>query len=151
MTVVDFCNKYGVATSSFYVSRRAGQFPKNVCYTKKGDDLLYVNEEYFLRRQKFKEDVIQFNQDLYYLLSEHMSDTNISRLVSVTGKVKLLSCNTFLSDGLWTIGRTSIMSTKVSNANWNMYRVGNWLLNRISRIKRKKIDVEFILDKRMPA
>jgi hypothetical protein len=145
---VQFCEKYNIEPSGFYMSRLNSQFPKDVCYYIDRDDILYVDEQYFIRRKEFKKKVINFNQDFYYLLEEHMSDAAIAELITIDQDITKTSAQVFLNTRLWRLDTETILSTKVSKINWAMYRIGHWFLNRINRYKRDKIDIGSILDDR---
>lgn len=139
MTVTEFSDKYGIDKASLYVGINQKWLPKSILIpTDRGYN--NVDEQWFLRRLKFKKDVELYCHDMYYLIM-HSGLTSEMKLAKVTG-----ISQPWFRDGLFSFHRGSITRFKVSPAMWKFFRFCRRLERVLSRKYNIQFDIEKILD-----
>jgi hypothetical protein len=136
---VHFCEKYEINRNRLDVFVHNGRIP-DVHTTKKD-----INEDYLLKIQDFKRKVQFRNQELYYLLSEHFKNIEISR-VCVNGGLTSESISDYLRYNVFMVEECNILNTRISRTALACYRYW-WKIER--RLRRRGASIAKILDNRM--
>ncbi len=106
------------------------------------DGFRYVDEKYLLRRVAFKAYVKEFNQEVYYLLSEYFTVAEMTRVSKLE--------RGYLEHNLFALKADSILSYRVTPAAWEWFRFFRSVV-RLLRKRQPRLVVGYILDRRMDA
>lgn len=149
MLVMDFCQKYGLSRDAVYVAKSEGKLPSSIFHKPINSHADSIDESYFLRRAKFRRKVELFNQSMYYILTEHFSVAEYAKaIVKVFGR-PFDSVYIHLNMRLFTLDDRSILVSKVSKLNWDLFRFNRKVIIMLNRRYGIKYDPEKILDIRM--
>jgi len=146
INLMKFCEKYEITNSTLYNK----DLPKNVIKLKDGYN--YVNEDFFLKRKAFYEYVKLTSQDYYFLLTEHIKESRLAKIISMLIGGTWQGWNSFMQNGLFILKVETVTDYKIHTQLWKFFRVLRWIILRVKKLLRLdyKIDeiTTFILDKR---
>lgn len=143
MRVVAFCEAHELSENIIHAQLKRKNWIERgaVYYDNYGK--LRVNEKFFIRRIEFRKKVKLFNQDMYYFLTEHFTETELAR-----------SSNTsidYINSKLFNEDNTTILRSDISGSDWKFFRFGRKVLHSLNKRYGTKISVSYILDRRMNA
>ncbi len=144
MNIQEFAQRYGVSGSSIMSNRATGYLPDAAFYTLNRNSILQVKEEYFIRRWDLIERVKYDNQELFYLITEHISADELSRTIQKLYGGNAHSIGMYFCRGLFSLNDENVM--KVGNIAWKVWRYFRAVERRL---KRRGTSMSKILDKRM--
>ena len=104
-----------------------------------------VDENYFLRINSFKLKIKFYAQDLYFLLSEHFTDSEIAREMARQFGGSYEKYIQYINNTLFSSCDQTILATKIPLGDLRMYRYW-WKIER--RLKRRGATICKMLDKR---
>lgn len=140
MKVIDFANKYKLSRDGLYVSINDGRLP--MAYkTHNGWEL---PEEYFIRRRNFKVDLINYNHDMYYLLTEYFSQSEVARAFKPDMESATVS---WFSKGMFTPDEKTILNYRIYSYHWEFFRFARRVHRALNRRTGVKLDIGYLLDK----
>ena len=147
ITAQQFCDKYEIGLSALYASRCKRLVP--ACSFKLQDKLLYIDEEFFIRRREFAKMVTNYNQSFYYYLENKQSTWSIARAINDLTGCNTQTMNSYLGNQMWFRDMKSIIDYKLGLSQWQAYKYFRGLARKLSKEQGKKFDVEYELDKLM--
>lgn len=129
-----FCDVHEVSINNVYVQKSTGKLNKNL-FRRVGKKDLLVDNKAFVRRKIFQDKIIQENQDLFYHLTESMSQRQMALLISDRYDVPYSGLYIAISRDLFKLKiQDPILSYKTSKNNWIINKYYRYLL----RQERKK-------------
>ncbi len=134
-----FAEYYDLSAEAINVRRSIGSLPDEAFIGTHS-----VNLSWWLRRWDFIIDVRNANQDLYYLLEEHFSVTEVARNIAKKYGSTTETYSAYFSSTLFSVGEHKVI--RVRKAAWNVYRYW-WSIER--RLRSRGTSISAILDKRM--
>lgn len=127
LKVNEFASKYGVTPSNIYVKKSS--FNLTQAFPQGSDGKFYVNEDFFIRREKFKNKVQAKSEEMYFFLSDRLSVTSLARMLHNFDKTTSLeNWIMFLGRTLFSSHEPSILSFKVKKLSWKFYRFARWII-----------------------
>ena len=141
----DFCEKYSVHRTHIYTMINQKSLPEGVII-KGSRRETYVDEGYFLKRNRFVHKVQLFNQDIYYWLSTLFSDMAICRAVNVVTGCHIHSTNNYLRSALFNVKGDNVTLCRLTNSEWLFNKFGRECLRGAKRVN-KKFDLTKHLDR----
>lgn len=141
-----FCEKYDLSYINVVNATTTGRIKqfKKVGYTT------YIDDKYIVRANRFKQKVMMFNQDMYHYLTEHITTTDMLRIMFPDisdGSIKVLIA--WVSQRLFMVDENSFIDYRVSKTHWKFFKAGRRVIRIISRYLGYKVDIEKVLDRRM--
>ena len=112
-------------------------------------EVMYIDEEFFVRRKSFQLQVMRFNQSMYYYLTEFYSQRQLALLVVEAYGGNRKSMYQMLNDRLFHQPPESILNYKITGTAWRLFRYNRAIVRHLSINYGVKFDVEYILDRRM--
>ena len=144
MRIRDFAEKYGISAETLMSRKCMGDLPSNIFYYPLNSKVMYVDESFFTRRWAFKNRVKYNNQDMFYLLTEYFSISELSKCISNMYGGNELSLNMYFSRSLFAYDhRNTITITMLEYRAWKYFKQ----IER--RLKRRGTSIEQMLDIRM--
>lgn len=129
-----FCDIHEISVNNIYVQKSTGKLNKNLFHRSGKKDLLIDNEA-FVRRKMFQDKIIQENQNLFYYLTENMSQRQMAILISDRYNVPHGGLYVAINRDLFKLKiQDSVLSYKTSKSNWIINKYYRYLL----RQERKK-------------
>ena len=142
MKMDDFTSLYNIGRGAIWVRVSQGGLPRDVMLSKG-----VINHAWFLRRFAFQNYVKELNQSLVYLLEEHFSIEEISRVITKRYGGKQTSIREYLNNTLFSIQGDDIkVATKVHPRAWIVFKYAKLVNNKL---KRRGTSIEEVLDLRM--
>ncbi len=148
MLISLFCEKYDLKPTNLYVFKSDGKLPAHIFYKPLNSKHMYIDENYFIRRKNFKKRVKRYNEDVYYYLTQYLSILQIVELICKLYPIEPSSVQILLYERLFMVDRSSILSTKISKAEWVLFKYGHLLERNLSKVVGRKVTLSKILDKR---
>ena len=147
MSINDFSDKYKVSAGAIYVGKHNGSLSSNAF--KAQYNSLFVDEEYFIRRERFKRKVWLESHDMFYFLTKHLSILEVASMLSeFSGKKS--NWSSWMNGPLFQIDDTSIINCKVNSKAWEFYRIARWIIRRLfvkARVPVSKRDITILLER----
>jgi hypothetical protein len=138
-----FCEKHNISLALVGVHKSIGNYPVNVITSE------FIDDKYFERRVAFRNYVKEFNQAMYYYLTEFFSESECGRVIEKHFGGNASSYSVFMNHRLFCLEDSrSIMDYKVSMTEWKLFRFNRKVMIRLNQIFGIKFDVEYILDRR---
>ena len=100
MTVLDFAEEHDINPSHLHVAKNHGKLPQYIFHKHKGARQT-VDETYILRRRRFREYIQQRNQEMYYILSERYSDTDMAVILADKTDIPMSNWRSWIGSRLW--------------------------------------------------
>jgi len=129
MTVLEFTAKHGVSKNNIYVQKGSGRLPDEAFESKNKRDLR-INESWFVRRKDFQTKMYQNNYNMYYIISEHMNDTEISKYLSSKTGTTMHNWRAWLGQRFWSGGSNTITRYRISRMHWTFNKYARQLIRR---------------------
>ena len=146
--VLEFADKYDTHTDNIYVKKHNRALPSFIF--KKDRVGLLIDEEFFVRRIKFRKKIWLKSHDNYYFITKNIPYSCLSRYLHIINpSVSIDSWNTFLAGDLFTVPPSSVTRFKVSDMLYKFYRYSRWIIQmafRKLKIPVKNRDIDVILD-----
>lgn len=136
MLLEDFNEKYDLDRAAIHVYIKQGVLPRSVLYSLPNSNLC-IDENYFIRRKMFNDKVIQYCQDMYYLIT-HSGITTDARLAKLTRLSQ-----PWLTYQLFRGHHGGILRTKMSKGMWRFWR----FCRRLERVLAKRYNIRFDINK----
>jgi len=150
LKIETFSKKYDVSIANVYVQKAEGKIAPSV-FTMHNKGCMFINEDYFLRREEFKKKVWLESHDMYYFLTLHSRDADLVRwLCKIDDTVEFHTWQMFISRNLFMPSYSSILSCRVEGLAWKFYRFARWLIRAIfikSGVRLENRDIKVLLDK----
>ncbi len=144
MRIRDFADKYGISADTLMSRKCMGDLPNSIFYYPLNSKVMYIDESFFTRRWEFKNRVKYNNQDMFYLLTEYFSISELSKCISNMYGGNELSLNMYFSRSLFAYDhRNTITITMLEYRAWKYFKQ----IER--RLKRRGTSIEQMLDIRM--
>ena len=146
MEAKTFCEVFDVSYGNLGAYRSTGLLPSKM-FHKVGKSL-YVHDNEFTRRHNFKSKVANYCHDMYYLLSEHFTDNDISRRATKLYGGSATSMATFIGDDLFARDTASYLMYKVGGRMWALFKFFRTVERELKRAY-KDFDLQDALDRRI--
>lgn len=143
MKLLDFCELYELNDSHIYANISNKMYPREILSRK--DDVVYIDESYFIRRYEFSLKIMNKAHEYYYALMELFKNQYIlsKHLQEIYGST-VESWNSFLQYGLFYNSKT-ITNFKLSQRQWQFFRYARSLLRLLFSyvgLNALKVDLE---------
>ena len=148
MLIADFAEKYEMTIANIYSQKCLGGIPKHL-FKKIDKKQETINESYFIKRVEYRKKVQFFNQDIYYLLIDYYSEGQIIEAVATYYSGAKGGITGYVTNSMWACHSRSVITNSVNEREIVFYKFGKRLIRRLNKITGYKIDVPYILDRRM--
>lgn len=140
MLLDDFNKKYGFSQSAIHVAINQNVCPQSVLYRPKNEHWWHIDEEFFLKRVRFRNKVVMYCQDMYYLFT-YSGITKEHKLAQYAGiSQPWFSAQLFKSED------NSVMRYKIPKKMWQWFRFCRRVERILSRRYNIRFDIEKVLD-----
>jgi len=130
ITVKAFTDKYRLETNAVYARKAKGYLPHHIFKMK------MIDENFFLRREKFREKASEISYYNYVFLTEFYTQTAIAeKLHDLDNTTSVGTWKTFLCTGITAQNCFSFLSYKTKKSLYKFYRYSSWLV----RDEKKKV------------
>jgi len=157
MLIAQFCNKYNIDESTIYVAKGTGRIQSSA-FGRDGNNLLTIDEKFFIRRYEFKRRTQLFLHDMYYFLSEHFSNSHLARKMSERYGGSVAGYSTYFSSDLFRNIDKSIISYRIEAMDYKFFKYARLILMAVKRRSKGlsyhlakrgvKLDIGYLLDLR---
>ena len=137
MKIDEFARKYGLTAADVHVRINQGNIPRHTVTTTSRRRAT-IDEDFFIRRNKFREEVRLYIQDMYFLFSRVVTNSRLAELVGVSVP--------YFTNTLWAVNESKILSYKINESDWKFYRFCKKVEGRIRRRWGITFDISEILD-----
>ena len=128
ITIEDFSEQHGLVPSHIYVARNHGKLPHSIFSKLKGCKTR-IDETFIIRRKEFRERIQHENMEMYYILSEHYTNSEIGRLLEdKTPGIGYHNWRAWLGSRLWYPIPESILSYLVPRYHYLFYKYARKLI-----------------------
>lgn len=128
MTINIFCAKYNMTTANICTQRGRGAIAETAFHKPDGTNVWHIKESHFERRAEFKKKVILFNQELYFKLTEVLSESELSRRIASIYGGSFRTYASFFQRDLFLSMDNLFLKHKVSKSHWSMFKYGHKLI-----------------------
>ena len=129
---IDKCtHKYNLKKGTLYVRRSSGSLPAHIFKSAKGCNTL-IDEHYIHRRVEFRKKILKTIQDVYYELSELMSDYEISRrLNKIDGSISKESWSNFIYRDMFRNRVPNRLVLGIYKKEWKFFKYSKLILREV--------------------
>jgi len=141
ITISDFALECGFSPESIMKYRRDKLTPPYVFSKIKGQ-VARVDRNWFNRRWEFQDKVKMFNQEVYYLLEQDFSVSEMARTISAVSQATVQELSSYIQYILF-VSHDGKLGVGLLPAAYAVYRYGNRIERRL---KHNGTSIEKILD-----
>ncbi len=128
-----FSKRYGVTIDSVYNYKNNSKH-KNNGIKKLENGGLFVDENYFLRRQNFRTKIKMMAQENYYFLTSSISSYQLAKLLSKYSGESVQGWVNFIWITLFAVDDNSIIYLKSFKKLWQFFRLTRALIRAVFKI-----------------
>ena len=140
-----FCENYEVGYNNLISRKSTGLLPEFLFNNNQG--VIYIDEKKLAKRHKFRNMVQKYCQNFYYVLSEHLNDKDIAKLICYNNQLDEASIYSFINEHLFKEVKYSYVCYKVNTRLWILFKVFRGIERRLKR-KYKQFNPEDLLERR---
>ena len=129
---IDKCAlKYNLGKNTLYVRRSNGSLPAHIFKSKKNCNTL-IDEHYIYRRVEFRKKIVKTIQDVYYELSESMSDYALAiKLYKMDNRVSKEAWANFIYRDMFRNREPNRLILNIYKKEWKFFKYSKLILREV--------------------